>query len=214
MSDLGKDFTEPVSWTYDLTDPRLIVRRYAPEKLSLNEQRKGFFDSCLLWLKSWFYGLPIELKPVQSGAVNGLPQAYTLCVVYHTAAILLARPYVRNQALAASAPDHLAQKATGIFLEAARNIASLGDQYRQVFGSFRKSPITATYANLSAALALLNPPSQCRSSLNQADQASINSCIQTLKELSTAWTPPGKFHRNILEDDQRHNAAARRGNHF
>lgn len=116
--------------------------------------------------------------------------------------------------LAASAPDHLAQKATGIFLEAARNIASLGDQYRQVFGSFRKSPITATYANLSAALALLNPPSQCRSSLNQADQASINSCIQTLKELSTAWTPPGKFHRNILEDDQRHNAAARRGNHF
>lgn len=198
MSGFGKDSSEPVSGTYDLADSCLIARRYAPKKLSPGDRRRDFFDSCLLWLKSWLYGLPTELKPVQSGAPNQFPQAFTLCMVYHTAVILLARPYIQSQGLANSAPDPLVKKATGILLEAARNISSLGDQYRQVFGSFRRSPITATYANLSAALALLNPQNQCRARLNQVDNVKIKSCIQTLKELSTAWMPPGKFHCNIL----------------
>jgi hypothetical protein len=199
VSGFGKDSSKPVSRTYDLTNSRLTGRRYAPKKLSLGDQRRDFFDSCLLWLKSWLYGLPTELKPVQNGAPNQFPQAYTLCMVYHTAVILLARPYIQSQGLPNSAPDPLVQKATGILLEAARNISLLGDQYRQVFGSFRRSPITATYANLSAALALLNPQNQYRARLNQSDNANIKSCIQTLKELSTAWTPPGKFHCNILK---------------
>lgn len=120
-------------------------------------------------------------------------------MVYHTAVILLARPYTQSQGLANSAPDPLAQKAADILLEAARNISSLSEQYRKVFGSFRRSPITATHANLSAALALLNRPDQCRARLNSADNANIKSCVQTLKELSTAWTPPGKFYYNILK---------------
>lgn len=120
-------------------------------------------------------------------------------MVYHTAIILLARPYIQSQTPASLAPDPLVEKATASFLEAARSISILGDQYRQVFGSFRRSPITATHANLSAALALLNPQNQCRARLNQSDNANIKSCIQTLKELSTAWTPPGKFHCNILK---------------
>lgn len=178
---------------------RLICRRYAPKRLSIGDQRRDFFDSCLLWLKSWLHGLPTELKPVQSGTPNQFPQAYTLCMVYHTAIILLARPYIQSQTPASSAPDPLVEKATASFLEAARNISFLGDQYRQVFGSFRRSPITATHANLSAALALLNPQNQCTARLNQSDNANIKSCIQTLKELSTAWTPPAKFHCNILK---------------
>lgn len=179
--------------------------------MPLGDQRKDFFDSCLLWLKSWLYGLCTELKPVQGGTPNQFPQAYTLCMSYHTVIILLARPYVQHRELADStsaSPDTLGTKVSSVFLEAARNISSLSDQYRKVFGSFRRSPITATYATLSAALAMLNPQcqNQFKSRLNQADATNIKSCLQTLEELSTAWTPPGKYHCAILKLIQDHPA--------
>ncbi|KAH7242972.1 fungal-specific transcription factor domain-containing protein [Fusarium solani] len=189
---------------------KIILNLYAPKKLSLVDQRRDYFDSCLLSLKSWFYGLCTELKPIQGGAPNQFPQAYTLCMVYHTAVILLARPYIQSKGLAHSAADPLVQKATAIFLEAARAIPSLGDQYRLVFDSFRRSPITATYANLCAALALLSPQNQYRARFNQADNSKLKSCIQTLQELSTAWMPPGKYRCSLLKTIQNHPAFQQR----
>jgi hypothetical protein len=131
-------------------------------------------------------------------------------MVYHTAVILLARPYIQSKGLAHSAADPLVQKATAIFLEAARAIPSLGDQYRLVFDSFRRSPITATYANLCAALALLSPQNQYRARFNQADNSKLKSCIQTLQELSTAWMPPGKYRCSLLKTIQNHPAFQQR----
>lgn len=164
--------------------------------------RNGESTSCLLWLKSWLYSLPTSLKPVQGGDLNRLPQAYTLCMVYHTAVILLARPYIQSLRTSNSLepPDPLVAKAFTIIIEAARSISSLNEQYHRTFDNFQRSPITTTHTNLSAALALLNPrcQSQCKPRLSQADEANIKSCIQTLDELSTAWMPPGKYHCSIL----------------
>lgn len=137
-------------------------------------------------------------------------------MVYHTAMILLARPYVQSRAFEDSAslePDALVIKAQGVLLEAARSISSLGDQYRKVFGSFRRSPITATHANLSAALALFNPlganPPGAR--CHPSDDARIKSCLQTLEELSVAWTPPRKYLSSVLKMMQGDSAGQQQG---
>lgn len=128
-------------------------------------------------------------------------------MVYHTVVILLARPYIQRPKPSSPprAPvqqvDALTQKVVTIYLEAARSISSLGDQYRQVFGGFRKSPLVATYANLSAALALLDPLRQSRQyhGTREADDDRIKSCLQTLKELSVAWTPPARYHCSLMK---------------
>ncbi|EXU98238.1 Zn(2)-Cys(6) zinc finger domain protein [Metarhizium robertsii] len=195
---------------------KILLNLYSPRKLSFAGQRRSFFDSCLLWLKHWLYGLCTDLKPLHGGVPNQFPQAYTLCMVYHTAIILLARPYVQSRAFedpASLEPDALVIKAQDVLLEAARSISSLGDQYRKVFGSFRRSPITATHANLSAALALFNsrganqPGARC----NPSDDARIKSCLQTLEELSVAWTPPRKYLSSVLKMMQGDSAGQQKG---
>lgn len=139
-------------------------------------------------------------------------------MVYHTAIILLARPYVQSRAFgvgdsASSEPDALIIKAQAILLEAARSISSLGDQYRKVFGSFRRSPITATHANLSAALALFNPRGANKpgTRCNPSDDPRIKSCLQTLEELSVAWTPPRKYLSSVLKMIQSYSAGQQKG---
>ncbi|KAJ4229085.1 hypothetical protein NW759_003811 [Fusarium solani] len=64
---------------------RILSSLYAPKKLSLGDQRRNFFDSTLLGLKSWLYGLCTELKPIQGGIPNKFPQAYTLCMTFQLA---------------------------------------------------------------------------------------------------------------------------------
>lgn len=183
-------------------------QRYAPKKLPINSQRQVFFDSCLLGLKSWYYALPVELKPGQPGSPNTCPQAYVLCMVYHTAIILLAKPYLGDSRDGRHSPVEKAQppgpstrvqKAPVLYMEAAKDICSLGDQYREVFGSFRRSPITATHCTLLAALALLNPPPQgdLDSGFGSADMDKVKACLQTLQELSESWVPPRKYHRSL-----------------
>ena len=112
-------------------------------------------------------------------------------MVYHTTLILLAKPYIRESrdARPSSPPEdpqrieagELVQKAWGVSLEAARQICSLGDQYREVFGSFRRTPITATHCTLSAVLTQLSRDSEGRKSGAEAE--SIESDLRTLKEL-------------------------------
>lgn len=189
-------------------DTDLFKPRYTPKKLALSDKRGKFMDSCLLELKSWQYSLPSELKPTDENRHEHLPQAYLLLMVYHTAVILLAKPFVQEAGTEATGtpdapkPTPLQQKAQQCYLEAARNIASLGDQYRRNVGSFRTSPISATYTSLSAVLALLDCQRNSNRPLNRPgnpDHGHIVACLTTLEQLSTAWMPPGKYHRNVLK---------------
>ena len=130
-------------------------------------------------------------------------------MIYNTAIILLTKPYLADPASRGSPNpqqpiqqplDSLTQKASAIQLEAAKRIGSLGEQYREVFGSFRKSPITATYCSLSAALALLNPHPQGAQDAGRSDvdMDKVNSCLKTLQELSESWVPAGKYHCSLV----------------
>ncbi|KAF7591566.1 hypothetical protein BBP40_001446 [Aspergillus hancockii] len=129
-------------------------------------------------------------------------------MVYHTAVILLTRPYQEDQRspnspnslhLPQQSSDNIAQKASILHLEAAKHVCALGEQYRVVFGSFRQNPITATYCTLSAALALLNPSSQGTQDAprNDIDKGNVESGLKML-ELSHAWWPAGKYHCSLL----------------
>ncbi|KAI8655560.1 Zn(2)-C6 fungal-type domain-containing protein [Fusarium keratoplasticum] len=59
---------------------RVLSSLYAPKKLPPGDQQRNFFDSILLELKSWLYGLCTKLKPIQGGIPNKFPQAYTICM--------------------------------------------------------------------------------------------------------------------------------------
>ncbi|KAF5002328.1 hypothetical protein FDECE_10644 [Fusarium decemcellulare] len=190
---------------------KIILNLYAPKRLALQSQRRRFFESCLLALKSWHYGLADDLKPTRSGVKNAFPQAYTLSMVYNTAILLLTKPYLKElhtqDPSALSDPqqrrlrredDDLLRKASKVSLEAAKHICSLGDQYREVFGSFRLSPITATHSTLSAVLALITAHPSPPEAVSLLDMDRIESCLKTLQELSTAWTPPKRYHANVL----------------
>ncbi|KAE8379370.1 hypothetical protein BDV26DRAFT_291392 [Aspergillus bertholletiae] len=184
---------------------KIHLNLYAPKRLAHGGQKRNFFDSCLLALKTWCYGLPPELKPVRSGAPNKFPQAYTLCMIYNTAIILLTKPYLGDLASRRSPGpqqplDSLTQKASTLQTEAAQRIGALGEQYREVFGSFRRSPITATYCSLSAALALLSPCPQGLQDTGRGDidMDKVHSCLKTLQELTESWVPAGKYHCSLL----------------
>ncbi|SPO07213.1 uncharacterized protein DNG_09907 [Cephalotrichum gorgonifer] len=184
---------------------KILLNLYAPKRLTLEGQRRAFFDSSLLALKSWQYGLPAELKPVKGGTPNTFPQAYTLSMVYHTATVLLAKPYItettgpkpiglpRQQCESTA----LAQKASAISLDAARQICLLGDQYREQFDSFRKSPITATHCALSAILTLLHRGQTNGPKAGNVEMDKVESGLRTLQELSTSWIPARRYHSHI-----------------
>ncbi|WAO94690.1 Zn(2)-C6 fungal-type domain-containing protein [Fusarium falciforme] len=63
---------------------RILSSLYAPKKLSVGDQWRNLFDSTLLELKSWLYGLCTELKPIKGGVPNKSPQPYTLCMLAST----------------------------------------------------------------------------------------------------------------------------------
>lgn len=167
-------------------------------------RKKGFFDSCRLALNTWYYDLPPELKPLKGAIPTRFPQAYTLCMTYHTSVLLLVKPYLgdspgldpsQNQ----MGTSNITTKAEDIYKEAARQICSLSEQYRKIWGSFRQSPITATHCTLSAALALFRTLSQDTGDevIMDVDMKNFETCLQTLQELSTAWTPPRKYYHNL-----------------
>lgn len=194
----------------------LPLSSYAPRKLQVEGRKRSFFDSCLLDLKSWLYRLPSQLKLSKAGTPpNKFPQAYTLCMVYHTTIILLAKPYLQVTAKSTASqlaqspssqrtsrpdsrelPDHVSVKANEIYLDSAQQICSIGDQYRQAFGSFRQSPITATHCTLSASIALLYHCNQ-RRAVDDSMKRKFESCVQTLQELSRSWAPARSFFLSL-----------------
>lgn len=161
------------------------------------------------------YDLPPELRLDRLDATS-LPQAFTLHMVYSTACILLARPYLVPIAATTSSsikptntidtkPEEESQKANVLLLTSAKQICSTARKYRRVFGSFRRSPITATHCTLSAALVLIRN-AKPRSAVGTADAPSsgfntddIKLCLEVLDELSTSWDTARRIRLNLLK---------------
>ena len=125
-------------------------------------------------------------------------------MVYSTAIILLAKPFVRETQRTSSQQSTEAHaklqtnpfpKAEALSLDAAKQICTLGDQYREVFGSFRQSPITATHCTLSALLTLLSRDEGG----GKPEMDRIRSGLLTLKGLSISWMPARRYHNFILK---------------
>ncbi|KAF7558177.1 hypothetical protein G7Z17_g71 [Cylindrodendrum hubeiense] len=94
--------------------------------------------------------------------------------------------------------EELSQKASILCTEAAKEICLIGEMYRENFGSFRQSPLTATHCTLSAALVLLRGYKPDNENVIGPEMDFVNSCIQTLKELSVSWTPPRRYWRSLV----------------
>ncbi|KAK7423672.1 hypothetical protein QQX98_000862 [Neonectria punicea] len=187
--------------THCLILENILRSLYPLKRLPQPAQMESLFSSYLLRLKNWYYQLPPGLKVNQSGSKSTFPHAYTLKMVYHTSIILLARPFLnrsRRQAQADATHDALAKKATILCSEAAKEICLIGEQYRATFGSFRRSPITATHCTLSAALVLLRGQSAKEGKETGPHLDLFKSCIKTLQELSESWTPPGRYWKSLL----------------
>jgi hypothetical protein len=97
------------------------------------------------------------------------------------------------------------QKADVLLQASAKQICSTARKYRRVFGSFRRSPITATHCTLSAALVFLRnarsrpvtdetgmPPSS-------SSTDDIKLCLAVLDELSTSWDTARRIRLNLLK---------------
>lgn len=120
-------------------------------------------------------------------------------MVYRTAHILLAKYFLpRRSAFRTSSQttrssdsvfdDATVDRASRVCCDAAQEICTIATKYRQAYGGFRRSPITATHCTLAAALVLIRAqqsdeiPSLTNSSL-------IELCVDVLGELSTSWLP-------------------------
>lgn len=177
--------------------------------------RSAFFDSCSLKLKTWIYDLPPELR-LERLDTTSLPAAFTLHMVYSTACILLARPYLAPATTPTNSATESAntmdpkfqedfQKADILLQTSAKQICSTARKYRRVFGSFRRSPITATHCTLSAALVFLRN-AKSRSVVDNTDMPSYGSstddiklCLDVLDELSTSWDTARRIRLNLLK---------------
>lgn len=176
---------------------RILMSLWAP-KPSLNQhQRPAFLELCLLDLKTWLYDLPPALRIDQP---NPLPHAYTLHMVYHTARILLAKPFtVRHQSAAhdadASGGAQTPTQARSVSTDSARAICAIAQKYRQHFGSFRLSPITATHCTLSAATVLLEDIAG--EDMLPSQKSRLEVCVGVLDELAGVWQPARRIGTNL-----------------
>ncbi|KAK9238586.1 phosphoesterase family protein [Lipomyces kononenkoae] len=175
---------------------KVLQSLWALRPLMGDVQRSEFFTSCLLELKTWFYDLPSYLRIDKR---NELPQVYTMHMVYHTAFILLAKPFIKNlpENSASSYPE-VWSKAKELCQESAKATYLIAQKYRNEFGSFRLSPITATYCTLSAALALLDDiGSDSGERESNFHNTGVETCLKVLEELSTSWNPAKRIWSNL-----------------
>lgn len=167
-------------------------------------------------LKTWIYDLPPELRLDRLDAAS-LPQAYTLHMVYSTACILLAQPYLAPTAATTNSATEQAntinprlgegfEKANILLQTSAKQICRTARKYRRVFGSFRRSPITATHCTLSAALVFLrnarSRPVSDKTGIKSPSSSStddIKLCLAVLDELSTSWDTARRIRLNLLK---------------
>lgn len=129
-------------------------------------------------------------------------------MLYHTSVILLAKPFTLHHSQSAPVQGDTSQHqnqlpelsgmAAALCLEAAKEICSLGKSYRDTFGNCRKAPLTITHCTLSAALILLHAREVKDDQPRESDFECVLSCVKTLQELSTSWTPPRRYWRSLV----------------
>ncbi|KAJ5966655.1 hypothetical protein N7501_002903 [Penicillium viridicatum] len=202
---------------------KVLLSFWSPKPLLQPKQRFAFFDSCVLELKTWYYDLAPELKVERPSGPSRFPHAYTLCMLYHTVCILLCVPFLSNQSASQDVGNHTdsqtqqnssnndpesacRQKITTICSNSARGMCIVAQKYRQTFGSFELSPITATHCMLSAASIIIE---KCcvdyamrsgtgnQASRGPSPQAAVGLCLQVLRELSTSWDIAKRIGRNL-----------------
>ena len=158
------------------------------------DKRINFFNDCSLRLKSWFYDLPAQLRIDRR---NDFPQAYTLHMMYHTICILLARPFLHSENTTTTphplqSGQEMRQKATDVCLTSSKAVVAAARSYRREFGSFRLSPVTATFSTLSAALVFYDVYRE-----HGTCWSDLELCVQVLGELSTTWDPARRYQREM-----------------
>ncbi|KAL1650353.1 hypothetical protein SLS58_001170 [Diplodia intermedia] len=172
-------------------------------------QKVQFLSNCILELKNWFYDLPSEMR-IDRPSEKRPPQVYTMHMVYHNSFILLMKPFLgkeqqRLEKLGSLEPNNndMAQKAASICYEASRQMVLVTRKYRHAYGSFRRSPITATYCSLSAALTLLQI-SKLDSAVEAAGKTRhiarmVEACLEVLQELSTSWDIARRLRESLVK---------------
>ncbi|KAK4861857.1 hypothetical protein LT330_003892 [Penicillium expansum] len=201
---------------------KVLLSFWSPKPLQ-PIQRSAFFDSCILELKTWYYDLAPELKVDRPSGPSRFSHAYTLCMVYHTVCILLCVPFLSNLSTTPDVGNPIdpqtqqnsscqesesawEQKVTAICKTSIRGTCVVAQKYRQRFGSFKLSPITATYCMLSAASliierccvdAAMRPVTGNQTSQGPSPQAAVGLCLQVLRELSTSWDIAKRIGQNL-----------------
>ncbi|KAF4876585.1 Nitrogen assimilation transcription factor nirA [Colletotrichum siamense] len=178
----------------------ILLALYAPKPLYKGPQRISFLHSCTLELKTWFYELPADLRIDRP---NDIPQVYTLNMVYHTCCILLFKPFLLRPKQTTTAPKTDAiKRAETLCIESAKRICLASKKYRQVFGGFRRSPISATHCILTASLVLIqyaSPDPDMSNSGRPCCTPYIEMCLEVLGELSTSWNPAGRMRSDLIK---------------
>ncbi|KAK1977324.1 hypothetical protein LZ30DRAFT_265898 [Colletotrichum cereale] len=178
----------------------ILLALYAPKPLYKGPQRISFLQSCTLELKTWFYELPADLRIDRP---NDLPQVYTLHMVYHTCCILLFKPFLIRPKEALAVPKtETVKRSEELCVESAKRICHAGKKYRQVFGSFRKSPISATHCILTATLVLIQyarPDPEFANTGRPCCTLYIEACLEILSELSTSWKPACRMRVDLIK---------------
>ncbi|KAK1482763.1 nitrogen assimilation transcription factor nirA, partial [Colletotrichum tamarilloi] len=178
----------------------ILLALYAPKPLYKGPQRISFLQSCTLELKTWFYELPADLRIDKH---NDLPQVYTLHMVYHTCCILLFKPFLlKSKDTPPALKTDTAKRAEVLCIESAKRICHAGKKYRQVFGSFRRSPITATHCTLTAALVLIqyaSPDPEFANTGRPCCTVYIEACLEVLADLGISWRPAAKMRSDLIK---------------
>ncbi|KAJ5917185.1 hypothetical protein N7466_010739 [Penicillium verhagenii] len=198
---------------------KILRSLWSPKPLIHCHPRSAFFDAALLELKTWHYDLPSELKVIRTSGPSQFPHAYTLSMVYHQAMILLCSPFITHNTVQDSTqPDENTPEGTPASIRYRKALSSCGNsvrlmcciaqKYRQTFGSFKLSPITATHCTLSTALILIelccSMKPYTKASATDDDgkhhlppHAAVALCFQVLRELSTSWNIAKRIGRNL-----------------
>ncbi|KAJ5630281.1 uncharacterized protein N7484_010381 [Penicillium longicatenatum] len=203
---------------------KILRSLWSPKPLLHCHQRAAFFDTALLELKTWYYDLPSELKVDRPSGPSRFPHAFTLSMVYHQAVILLCCPFVSSNTQSTSpkngdtvqqspqpndkqSPNSRYAKALSSCSNSIRVMCCIAQRYRQTFGSFKLSPITATHCTLSTALMLIElccaaKPVAKHSPTDDGPHrlpphAAVALCFQVLRELSTSWNIAKRIGRNL-----------------
>ncbi|KAH6713724.1 putative C6 transcription factor [Leptodontidium sp. MPI-SDFR-AT-0119] len=181
---------------------QILLKLYAPQPLNRTSERSAFLLSCTAELDTWYRDLPSEMRIESSAPAMRAPQVFTLHMTYHTAVILLHKPflsegrpnYSSKKPYDPSTTNPTAINASSVCCQAAEGICDLAEKYRQIFGSFRRCPLTATHCTLMAALISLQIPQSSK----RPDKAPFDMCANVLRELSDSWRPPKRLLESLL----------------